>query len=344
MLSWALGLDGMRTRLPIVLSGDPSGNVEAGFSAVSGDGFFWGWPSTLPAPGIFTGPAGRRALSIQLYLGGASATTARSALPGNWVDTPIDAGYASAIATCRSNPVSSIPDARALYGALREGWTLAEAWHVAQPMLREGFYLVGDPLMTAAMPRQGFEVFGPLQSLKDLDPSTPSLVLREDGLTADLSTILPADGVEATYVVRHTDALGRAQASTESVRVVNVGGVAKLPAVPPIWPDAIDWPVVLEAGQLTFKACWAVPLGQTLIATVTLLGQPEGGAESTLAQPTWGPLSSHIEVTAAAPTLKTRYRWRITSADGVVFDTPWSAWVEPAAAPTQSLQQIGANA
>jgi uncharacterized protein (TIGR03790 family) len=343
MIDWATGLSGMRTRLPIVLSGDPGNNIEASFTAVSGDGIFWGWSSTLPDADIFATPAGRRAVCGQLYLGGASATTLRDVSLGNWTGTPISAGYACVVVSSRDNPVTSIPDTGAFFDALNWGWTLGEAWHVAQPRLRSGFYLVGDPLMTVSMPRQGFDVFGPLQSVKELDPSAPLLVLPDDAVGADLSGAIPVDGSAATYLVRRTDELGRSEGSTTSIRVTNADGEARLSVSMPVWPDTPDWLVVLEAGQVRLAIFWGGPLNSMRVSEVALLSQPEGGSEVISAEPTFDNRNDHIMVTAVIPSVKTRYRWRITSSDGVVQHTDWSAWVDPVAMPTLGLQQIGVN-
>jgi uncharacterized protein (TIGR03790 family) len=343
MIAWSQSLDRMRTRLPIQISGDPSGNTEASFASVSNDGFFWGWSSTLPDPDIFPAPAGKRALSVQLYLEGASATTLRGASALNWIDKPINEGYAAAAASSKANPVTAIPDSKSLFGVLVEGWTLAEAWYTALPTLREGFYLVGDPLMTPIMPRGGLDVFGPLQNLTDLDPATATLLLREDESPADLSAITPANGEEGIYVIRRRDGLGRLEASTRLIRVVNQSGVAKEPPAYPLWPYAPDWLVMLESAQAVFTLCWPGPIKQMRADSAELFSQAQGQAELSAAQPALDPLADHVKVSLAIPSATTRYRWVITSSNGVSHQTPWSAWLEPAAAVTQSLQTIGAN-
>jgi uncharacterized protein (TIGR03790 family) len=342
LLDWATGPYGMKTRLPIKLSGAPSGNQEASFTDISGDGLFLGWSSTLPNPDIFSNPAGPRAVCVQLYLGGGSAMTLRGATPGNWAGVPVDAGYASAVVSCRDHSVSAIPDVGALFDALREGWTLGEAWHVAQPLLRSGFYLVGDPLMTVAMPRGGCDVFGPLQDLEDMDPTAPDYMLAEGKTELDLSANPPALGVVRHYVIRRTDEEGRAEVSSTSVEVINWGGVAQEPVSMPVWPDAGDWPVALEEGQVRLMACWVERIRSTDIETVALLSQADGQAVAVAALPEWGPSDSYVLATVPMPDVKTRYRWRFTSPGGVVQYTPFSAWVEPVPVPTLSLQQIGA--
>lgn len=344
MIAWATGLRGMKTRLPIVFSGDPAGNAEASFDAVINDGLFVGWSSTLPDPDIFSNPAGRRALCVQLFLEGATATSLRNEVPDNWADTPINAGYAAAIVSSRDNPVSAIPHVGALFDALREGWTLGESFHVAQPMLRSGFYLVGDPLMGIAMPRRGYEVFGPLDSLEHLDPASPLAVLSEDAAEFDVSNNLPAEFVESHYVIRRSDAQGRAEASYPSVRVMNIGGVAYQPVTLPVWPDITDWPVLQESGRVLLLAVWAEPIGGTHIQAIELLAQPDGQAFSVVATPSFSPRDTWLSISLPMPTVKTRYRWRFTSADGVVQHTDYSAWVEPLPAPAIALQPIGGAA
>jgi len=343
MLTWSQSLGRMHTRLPILLSGDSSGNTEASFISVSNDGFFWGWSSALPDPDIFNSPAGKRALSVQLYLEGASATSLRGVPALNWIDKPIEQGYAAAAASCKASPVTAMPDTGSLFGALVEGWALAEAWYIALPTLREGFYMVGDPLMAPQMPRRGLDVFGPLQSLADLDTSSPAMLLREDESPMDLSTIAPNDGEEGVYVIRRRDDAGRIESSTTTLRVVNSSGVAKRPSVRPIWPSAPDWPVMLESAQAVFALSWPGPLSQMRVGSVELFSQALGQSQVSVAQPGLNPLTDYIQVSLAIPPETTRYQWVITSSDGVLLQTPWSAWLEPNPAPTQSLKIIGAN-
>lgn len=344
MIAWATGPNGMNTRLPIVFSGDPSGNAEASFESVFDDGVFVGWSSTLSNPDIFIEPPGRRALCVQIYLEGATAISLRNAAPNNWADTPINEGYAAAIVSGRDNPVSAIPNTGVLLDALRAGWTLGESFHIAQPLLRSGFYLVGDPLMTITMPRQGFEVFGPVDSLENLDTMTPLAVLPDDATGLDVSGNTPGEMNEAHYVVRRSDALGRVEASYPSVRVVNNGGVAYQPVVMPVWPDVVDWPVLLEEERVLLRAVWAEPIGGTGVQTIELLAQPDGEGAAVVTTAAWGPREVCLSVTLPIPSVKTRYRWRFMSVDGVVQQTEYSQWVEPLPAPVIELKVIGGAA
>ncbi len=341
MLNWAIGLGGMQTRLPIMLSGDPAGNEDTDFESVTLDGFFWGWSSTHVSPHIFNSPPGQRAVSAQLYLEGPTATSIRQSEPDNWINVPIEQGYASSIASCRDNSVSSIPDAGRFFDALRSGWTLGEAWHVAQPELRSGFYLVGDPLMTVPMPTEGFEVFGPLQSLEDLDVASPSHVLTSLTQEVDLSGSLPTEGLPQHYVIRRSDDSGRIEASATSLHVVNHSGVLHEALVVPVWPDVESWPVEIENGLMRLSVHWPWRLDVTGIHTIELMQQPTGQALSLASTAAFKPHDRSVVVTLPMPPSTTRYRWRLTSSSGETFYSTTSDWVEPTTMPTKPLQAIG---
>lgn len=341
MIDWATGLRGMRERLPIVFSGDPSGNAEAAFDSVSGDGVFWGWSSTYPDPGIFDESDGQRAVCGQLYLGGGTATSLRNTVPDNWADMPIAAGYASTVVSSRDNLTSWLPDTGVFFDALVEGWTLAEAWHIAQPVLRSGFYLVGDPLMRVNTPRDGVEVYGPMTEVEALGPSVPSYILPKGTARVELGESIPVLGESGTYMVRRSDSLGRLEASVQSIRVMNDGGEPSLPAVMPIWPDVDGWAVWGENAGLRFMVDWGQSLSSARVGAVELLGEPDGGAEALVLEPVINRRDDRIQVDLAYPLVKTRYRWRLVSDNGVVAHTPWSSWVDPVTVPVLGLQQIG---
>ncbi len=342
MLDWTTGMGSMQTRLPIVLSGDPASNEEASFADVSGDGVYWGWDSSLPDPNIFVDPPGQRAVCVQLYLG-ASATTLRSETPGNWIDTPIHAGYAAAIASCRDNPITAIPDVDAFFGALTDGWTLAEAWHVSQPLLRSGFYLVGDPLMQAMMPKQGIEVFGPLASLEEMDVTLPSYVLPANSTSINLGNDLPAANSTRHYVIRRSDSEGRIETSSRSICVERVDDALHQAITMPAWPDVEAWPLCVENGEVRLSAIWCGRLGDSGIQRIELLHQETGQAVAVADTPDFDVHSHAIEVLLPLPATKTRYRWRFASHGGVEYYTPFSDWFDPAGTPAAYLQVQGAS-
>ena len=342
MLDWAIGLGGMRTRLPILLSGDPTGNDDADFASVTSDGFFWGWQSTLAFPFIFDAPAGRRVVSVQVHLENPTATTIRLHEHENWIDYPLEQGYAAAIGSSRANAVAAIPSAGRFFDALRMGWTLGEAWHLAQPMLRTGFYLVGDPLMTVAMPKSGVELYGPLDSLEDLDSASPCRVLGDAVSEVDFTDELPTEGESKHYVIRRSDDRGRLEASLTSVRVINTGGVLHPSLRAPLWPDVEAWPAMVEDEQVRLSAYWLDRLDTSYIQTIELMQQPTGQALTVVATAEFQPHDRSVSIMLPIPAIKTRYRWRLTSISGEVVYSMTSDWIEPSSTPTRVLQTIGA--
>lgn len=333
---WAASVDRMRLRLPMTV-------VEPGedASGVQGDGFFWSW-SLGDAAGVFASAGGRRVLSVQTSPGGATATTLRSGGSANWIEAPLSAGYAAAGASARPFTLSGLPLARPMFEALRRGWTLAEAWLLALPRLREGLYLVGDPLLRVDLPRAGWDVFGPLSRLEELDASNPSWAGRASETSVALPEELrPGPGGEALYVVRQVDEAGRAEASSEPVRVVRSDGEAKRPAELPAWPGWGGWRPWLEAGRVVLRAVWEAPLSATGAAEVALLGEVDGAAEAVLAVAKLDPRERVVELRLPRPTASARYRWRVRSADGVERATPRSAWVRGGGGEAAELTLVG---
>ena len=348
MLDWAQSIDRMRLRLPFEYSGDPDQpEQDANFAAIHSDAFLWSWDRTSPPDppeGFFADPAGPRVLSVQLHAIDPTATTVRSATPGNWLDLALDAGYAAAVAGSKSYSTSAIPFTRPLFEALRHGWTLGEAWHLSLPLLREGLYLVGDPLLTIALPRRGWDVYGPLDRLESLDPSSPVQGLREPSTQLALdSTLQPAADQTRLYMVRHVDAHGRRESSAATVRIHNHGGLAAPPPRAPIWPDQLDWPVRIEQAALQLQLMWDRPIAACHAAKIELRGIVDGAAEVTLAEPTIDPRRTTVEATLPLPAQQGQYRWRITSPDGVVLQTPWSQPVTPRESPNIALTVLEAR-
>jgi len=141
---------------------------------------------------------------------------------------------------------------RPFFAALRAGWTLAEAWLLALPVLRDGLYLVGDPLLTVPLPRAGWDVFGPLDALTDFDGAAPTHRLRRDERSLDL--LAHGDGF---YVVRHVDAFGRPDHALTAVPVLRDGAQRVTPPLLPAWPSAPGWPLLRSVGGLRARAVGA---------------------------------------------------------------------------------------
>jgi uncharacterized protein (TIGR03790 family) len=341
MADWAASVDRMKTHLPIMLSADTDPQQEVQFDAIHDDGFFWGWKQATPPAGFFAEPAGARVCCVQLDMQDGTATTLRNAQPTGWADGAVAAGYASAVGSCAVYSASSIPSVRLFFEALRRGWTLAEAWFVAQPWLRDNLFLVGDPLLTVPMPKDGWEVFGPLDRLEHLDPDAPNLATRASELTAALPTPLqPAIDQEAVYLVRRVDGAGRSEAGARSVRISRLANGPALAPNVPTWPDHSEWPVLVEDCVVKLTAAWEGPIASAGVKTVELIGQIDGGAVQVLA--TFSPtgLDRRLVTQQPLPQQSARYAWLARTADGAERQTPWSALITPAQSPTLALQKV----
>ncbi|MFW6059384.1 MAG: hypothetical protein ACODAQ_04340 [Phycisphaeraceae bacterium] len=344
MIDWAQSVDRMRTRLPFILSGDPDQPAEnAAFSAVDHDGFLWCWDADNtagPPAGYFADPAGLRVASVQVHPFAPTAPTIRSASPTNWIEVPLDAGYAAAVASSDIYAHTALPYARPFFDALRRGWTLAEAWYLAVPILRDGLYLVGDPLLRVTFPHRGWDVYGPLDRLESLDPAAPTYALRDHEHELVLPHGLrPAAGSTALYLVRHIDAKDRPELSLPLAHLAHQNGAAH-PPMRPVWPDHPSWPVPVDDGKLALTLMWERPLSACRVAGVELRGEVDGAAETTLAAPTFTLHDHLIRAVVALPTIEARYRWRITSPDDVVVETDWSQRIGPRSATDESLHLL----
>jgi len=334
MVDWSQSVDRQRLRLPLRLSGPLDSTTPQQFDTIADDGFFWGWGQTSPPAGFFADPPGRRMVCAQLTVSSATATTARDE-PANWIGAPLAAGYAVAIASCAAMSPSNVPLVRPFFGALRRGWTLAEAWYAAKPVLRDGFQLIGDPLMRVPLPCAGWDVFGPLTSLEQLDPAQPAAALRRD------ETALALSPVNGLFVVRAVDAAGQSEAGLALASVMDVSGAAARHAVRPVWPAHDGWPVRIRDGAAVLTLAWDRTIRAARVDRIELRGEWDGGAEAVLAVLTPSPAARWLRHVVAMPAVSARFRWCITSATGAAWLSPWSMEVtprEPLAAPLQVLE------
>lgn len=325
LMKWVDGLDRQRLRLPLQISGDPATQPDADFSAIEHDAFYWGWDNaTPPQPpeAFFTSPAGSRVVCAQLRQPDVEATTLRSATPTHWMDAALAGGYAAAIASSQSTSLSAMPEAFRFFEALRRGWTLAEAWVVAQPFVRGGMYLVGDPLLTVATPRAGWDVFGPLQRIEELTPDTPTAALPIDTKRFELSAALrPAEGESAAYLVRRLDPHGRAEASIQPLPAATQGAAPAVPPPVPAWPRDERWTLPIRSGQAVAQLILPAKDPSRSLHSIELLND-QGGDPLVVSLSTFDPL---VQQPVALTATTTRYRWRLISVEGVEALTPWSA-------------------
>jgi len=341
MVNWASSVDRMRTRLPLELSADSDPQQEVQFDQIQDDGFFWGWAQPTPPVNFFAASGGDRVFCFQLEHVNATAPTVRSVSASNWLEAALDAGYAAAAGSGRQFSSTAIPFVRPFFEALRQGWTLAEAWFVSLHAPGEGLFLLGDPLMTVRLPQAGWDIFGPLDRLEDIKPDTPALAVRDDELSVGLSSALqPSIGSESVYLIRHVDVAGRSEAGTSVVRVVNLNNQAAVPPLRPIWPDVDGWPVWVEDRLVMLTLVWDRPVRDCRVETVELHGQVDGVASQVLEVFSPDPLERQLQTQRPLPAISARYHWRIRAANGAEFDTPWSAIVKPVVSSTVLLQPV----
>lgn len=337
MLDWAAGLDSQRTRLPLRVSatGEPGDDVQ--FASMDRDAFFWGWEQSSAPAGFFGEPAGPRAFCHQLAFNFATAPTLRNPGDTSWAGAALAAGYAAAAGSTRSFTPSAIPLIRPFFEALRRGWTLGEAWFVACPLLRTGLMLVGDPLMTVAMPRAGWDVFGPFESWDQANFEQPIAMLRQSQRQITLNDDQkPADGQRGIYLVRHVDATGRREAGITHVTSERFGML-------PAWPSAPGWSPVAQVDAWRIEARWANSFGAAGVVSVELIEQIQGEAAQPVETLSVSQRDAAVVFTRVVGASAARYRLQVTSIDGAVSAGPWSAWVTLPAVTTQTIQSLGAE-
>lgn len=324
VLAWSASLEPERLRLPIERA-----SSGAGHDAVSSDCTVWGWRHAGPPAGFF-GPAGSgRSVCMQFRKSVPSAISARDAAAGHWLRAGIDAGYAAVSASSRPYDPGAMPMPGPFYAALRAGWTLAEAWAVARPLLRDGLQLLGDPLLTAPLPKAGYDIFGPGPRVDAVDMQTPIAVLHADdrSLTIEASH-WPAPGAVGHYRVRRFGADGTGDAAAASVALQRIDNMLLAPPPAPAWPDKTDWAVRLAGDELELCLAWPDAPPRNAVDRIEIEQQAEDQSVTPLA--TLSPIRSAVRVYATNhPIMPTRYRFVIRR--GLAsHPTPWSAWVDAA--------------
>ena len=185
----------------------------------------------------------------------------------------------------------------------------------------------------------GWTIFGPLSRLEDLDPEAPGLALPAYEQSVSLpGGLRPAEGATAAYLLRRVDDQGRSEAGVTLVRTANISGVAAAPPQAPVWPDVDRWPVRITDGLARFLILWDRSLRLAQVGGVELQARLSDGSGQTVQTPKLNPISDRLELTLSLPAQSTQYRWRITSADSVILDTPWSAPIVAPATPQIELQ------
>jgi uncharacterized protein (TIGR03790 family) len=333
---WVEGDAFARLRLPAVVHDAAPPESAAGAAVV------WGWRDAAPSPTFFQSPAGRRVVCQQFATDALPATTLRSASATDWLCAALQAGFAAAAAPCRPYSLGTLPLPHLFFEALRRGWTLAEAWLLAKPFLRDGLQLVGDPLMTVGFPNAGFDVFGPIDRLEQIDLDQPAAILHAGQRELQLGpTDAPsADG--SRYLVRRYDSQGRPDAASAAIHTARQQGTRVTPANP-AWPRSANWRVRQTNGRVTLVAVWPATLKTLGVDRVELDAQTGEDPPALIDQQSPKQGQRRAIFTIDRPAQPTRYRFR-TVQGPAGFVTPWSAWVAPAPGTHASLTLLETSA
>ncbi|MEM9883137.1 MAG: hypothetical protein AAF800_09500 [Planctomycetota bacterium] len=333
--AWAEGLDRQRLRLATRISELSDGPEPTGFDALDRDAFYWGWGQTQPPAGYFDAADGRRAVLVQLRWTSPSTATLRSSDPDDWAGRALQAGYAAVVVATRSASLSEVPLPRPFFAALRAGWTLAEAWAVSQLFPRGAYYLVGDPLLRVAVPRAGWDMYGPIGRAEDFDPGVPAAALP-DGVTEWTPTAAqrPATQEPQRFWVRRRDRHGRSDGVTRPLALAAVNDAAAGVPTAPAWPDWTGWTLDTSGDSVAATLLFASPPANGALASLDLLDD-RGGPPLPVAPPrhdVW------VRVSFSHPDEATRYRWRWTTPAGLAATGAWSQVIQPAGSPAGSLR------
>lgn len=327
MVAWADSIERQQLRLPLRLPSE-SGADEPRFDQISEDGFYIGWDQASPPAGFFGEPAGRRVLCHSLRFAGATCPTLRNEADGNWCMAALAAGYAAAAGVTRAVLPDAVVHVDALFEGLRLGWSLGEAWFAACPVLRQGLMLVGDPLITVPMPRQGWNVYGPFRSWAEADFSTPAAALREDERQWSIPPALrPAADQTGLYVIRRMDAMGRMEAGMRHVSAHHQGGSAVGPPHGPLWPSAPDWWARREGAGFAIAAAWARRFRDAGVDRVQLVEQVQGQPSQVVGDQPASPGERTMQWTRTPAGQPVRYLIVAISGSGASISSPWSAWM-----------------
>lgn len=332
MLAWAASLDrqSLRLRFEVTTPTDPP--TEAGFASVADDGFFWGWRASSVPAGFFAEPAGVRVFAAQLDDFAITAPTLRDVQSSSWAIASLQAGYAAALGTSRPVSSAAMPLIRPFFGALEAGWALGEAWGVSTPLMRSGVELIGDPLMVAPLPRGGWNVYGPFDSLAHASFDTPTAMLREDENEYTLGVSeQPINDQPAAYVVRRVDGKGREQTGTAAV----ASGLFA-----PAWPTVAGWSPRLREDGVVVSAVWAQRFAEAGVERVELIEQVEGQAGQPIEMLAVAGAGTRLDVVVDTPTEPTRWCFVMWGAGGKNRTSPWSRFVRPSDGGLVSLAML----
>lgn len=340
--AWADSVAAMRLRLPVIRVTDGGVYDPASFTSISSDGFAWLWSNgTQPTSSFFGSPFGSRVAFTQLDLQH-QAESVRQAQSDNWITLALGAGYAAAAASCRAYSSGALADPGRFFGALQQGWTLAEAWFVSQPILREGLYLIGDPLLRCQFPAPGLSLFNVTDGLDAWQTTQPAAMPNQADSPIDLTPALsPSSGQSNWAFAVWYDQQGQPSFPGKLLTVSNNSGelVEALPTF--AWPNVNRWRPGQAGGQLTFTAIVDHTVRSLSDIELILQQQDAGTVVTEIFRTRLAPGRQHVQHVQAWPDQAMSYRWSVTDGTSQTISGPWSAVIEQAAAEQSSPIAFG---
>lgn len=343
---WLQSDDRQKLRLPV--ENAPLGNDAhtSDFQWLDNDAFYFGFHAGHDAEDLFGNTSTQRLLAVQAYTDGTPPSLRRTT-PQTWAEAALAGGYRAVAASLEINPPSLLPHARPLFESLRRGWTLAEAWYLSLPTLRYAAHLIGDPLMHIDWPQHGWDVFGPLQHMSQIDPEQPRDRLPASSRNFPLEVSQSTDTSNTVqYAVLFRDANGHATSFGVSPVLKphedNLLPAPLLPHYPDVHADG-SWRPRIRAHRLHLLARWARPLRTCRIQNVELIAET-AGQSAIFHRIVMSPRTDSVSFEISRPAQPTRFRWRLTSPDGVERLTAWSAWTSPIPSLASSPRIFGAIA
>jgi len=127
----------------------PWGAFDADTDQTPNDAFRFGTHdiNNWDDPRLFGSPNGPRILAFNLNSFGATTVRSCQAENGRYVPNALEAGYAAAIGATGEPQCCVCPFPDTLLAAMREGWTLGEAFYLANPYDDWMWIVVGDPFL-----------------------------------------------------------------------------------------------------------------------------------------------------------------------------------------------------
>ncbi|QDU72812.1 hypothetical protein Pan265_26860 [Mucisphaera calidilacus] len=299
--------------------------MSGAFDRVEGEGLAWTGLSGAYPEGFFGGSGGPRVLFGQVSLAACGLSSVRGVVDGSaWARGAIEAGYAAVVGTGGTYGSSEVPRVDVLVDRLLCGWTLGEAWQVCLPRLRNVVGLVGDPLMVVPMSGAGWDLVA-----GDDEGLGAAAACRR---VADEAARLPegAEGVRRRWLVAARGVDGSLSDGVRGVGVVYEGGSWRRRVVDWVWPEAAGWLLAADREGLRGVVIWPCGLREAGVVSAELEAERAGGV--TVSSLGVDPGSDRLGFVAAMPDERVRYRVRVRTSEGVVSETPWSAWWEPEAA------------